>query len=221
MAKGWLLAAAAALILLGAACGAGGGSDDGEATRDPEDFREFAEQIARAAEEGNVAFFGSRVLGDHRTCTEADVEAARGPNAPPEPVCTEVGLEYDAVVVTNYGASGATLTADALIRDIQTFFEDAIPTAEDKYGPGGVRLYATAVPQGSREEGKVIHTAILTGLYNFIGLNARYVRALDFEHTDGQWRIRSETTASFPTAVDLLEPVSALFLYDDWTRFGQ
>ena len=65
MTKLWLISIATALILLAAACG--GGNGDGDANRDPEDFAEFAKQIARAAEEGNVAFFGSRVLGDHRT----------------------------------------------------------------------------------------------------------------------------------------------------------
>ena len=219
MTKRWLLPVATTLILLAAACG--GGNDDGDASRDPEDFATFAEQIASAAEEGNIVFFGSRVLGDHRTCTEADVEAARGPNAPPEPVCTEVGLEYDAIVINNYGAAGATITANALIRDIQKFFEDALPRAADKYGPGGVRLYATAVPEGSEEQGNVLHTAILTGIYNFIGLEGRYLRGLDFEYVDGRWRIRSETAASFPTAVDLLEPISAVSLYDDWARYEQ
>ena len=221
MTKLWLLSIATALILLAAACGGGSDDGDGDANRDPEDFAEFADQIALAAEEGDIVFFGSRVLGDHRTCTEADVEAARGPNAPPEPVCTEVGLEYDAIAINNYGASGATITANALVRDIQKFFEDALPTATDKYGTGRVRLYATAVPEGSEEQGKVLHTAILTGIYNFIGLNGRYLRGLDFEYVDGRWRIQSETTASFPTAVDLLEPISAVSLYDDWTRYEQ
>ena len=221
MTKLWLLSIATALILLGAACGGGSGNGDGDANRDPEDFAEFAKQIARAAEDGNVAFFGSRVLGDHRTCTEADVEAARSPNAPPEPVCTEVGLEYDAIIINNYGATGVIITADALIGDIQSFFDDALPGAADKYGPGSVRLYATAVPERSEEQGKVLHTAILTGLYNFIGLNGRYLRGLDFEYVEGRWRIQSETTASFPTAVDLLEPISATSLYDDWTRYEQ
>ena len=84
----WLTLLVAGLGLLGAAACADGG-DDG---RDPEDFAAFADRIAQAAERGDTAFFADRVQGDTRTCTEGDVEASMAPDAPPQPICTEVGL---------------------------------------------------------------------------------------------------------------------------------
>ena len=202
---------ALASALAGAACASGGG--------DPEDFAKFADEIAGAAEGGDIAFFADRVEGKPYVCTEEDVEASTGPEAPPEPICLEAGYEFEAVPISNYGTRGTITTPEVLARDVQRFFEDALGDMDDRYGPGAVRLYATAIPSrpGAPEVG--VRSAILTALQDYQGQPARYVRALDFEYVDGRWVITGETIAGFPVAVDLLEPSSAGLLYAEWTKY--
>ena len=219
MAKGWLLSIATALILLGAACG--GGSDDGDANRDPEDFAAFAEQIGRAAEREEVAFFGSRVRGTTFTCTEEQVAASTGPDAPPDPICTEVGIQYERISITNYGGPGAVAEPEDVVRNIQEFFRGVRFGDTDEYGPAQVRLYATAIPDRAGEEELDRHTALITAIHDISGVPGRVARGLDFEYVDGRWEIRALTNASFPIAIDLLAPDSATAFYRDWTRYEQ
>ena len=219
MTKRWLLSVATTLILLAAACG--GSSDDGDANRDPEDFAEFAKQIAREAEREDVAFFGSRVRGTTYTCTEEQVEASTGPDAPPNPICTEVGIQYERMPITNYGAAGAVAPPEDVIRNIQEFFGDVLFGATDEYGPAQVRLYATAIPDRAGEENLDRHTAIITAIHNISGVPGRIARGLDFEYIDGRWQILALTNASFPIAIDLLSATSAIVFYKDWTRYEQ
>ena len=204
------VAVAATALLAGAACG-----DSGE----PEEFAKFADKVADAVEEGDVVFFTGRVQGESYTCTEEDVRASTGPEAPPQPICLEVGYEFEAVAIANYGTAGTITTPKVLIGDIQRFFQGALPGQEDDYGPGAVRLYATAIPnrRGAAEAG--VHTAILTAIQDFQGQPRRFARAIDFEYIDGRWMITGETTAGFPIAVDLLEPSSAAAIYDEWTEY--
>ncbi len=219
MTKFWLLSVATALILLAAACG--GGSDDGDVNRDPEDFAEFAKEIAREAEREDVAFFGNRVLGTTYTCTEEQVEASTGPGASPNAICTEVGIQYDRMLITNYGAAGAVAAPEDVIRNIQEFFGDVLFGETDEYGPAQVRLYATAIPDRAGEEDLDRHTAIITAIHDITGVPGRVARGLDFEYVDGRWQIRALTNASFPIAIDLLAQNSAAAFYRDWTRYEQ
>jgi hypothetical protein len=186
---------------------------------DPEDFESFAGRVARAAERGDTDFFAERVEGRPYTCSEADVEASTGPDAPEEPICLEVGHEFEAVPIDNYGAAGTITTPAVLIRDIERFFDQALPEAEDDFGSGAVRLYATAVPQRQPGTASPLRTAVLTSLQEFQGAPRRFVRALDFEFLDGRWVIRSETTAGFPIATDLLRPNTAVLLYEEWKEY--
>ena len=221
MTKLWLLAVATALILLGVACGGGGGNGDGDANRDPEDFAEFAKQIARAAERDDVAFFGSRVQGTTYTCTEEQVEGSTGPDAPPGAICTEVGLQYERMPITNYGGPGAVAPPADVIRNIQEFFARVLFGATDEYGPAQARLYATAIPDRAGEEELDRHTAIITAIHDISGVPGRIARGLDFEYIDGRWQILALTNASFPIATDLLSANSAVVFYRDWTRYEQ
>jgi hypothetical protein len=202
------------LGLLGAAACGGGGDGGGSP-----DFAAFADQIARAAERGDIAFFIDRVQGETHTCTEEEVAASTGPSAPPEPICLEVGYQFEAIAISNYGTAGAITTPEVLARDIARFFENALSEEEDEYGPGDVRLYATAVPAQAEASERGLHTAILTGIQNASGVPGRFVRGLDFEYVDSDWMIRSETTAGFPIAAELLEPSSAVLLYEDWMKY--
>ncbi len=217
MMKLWLLFVATALILLAGACG--GGDGDGDGGRDPEDFAEFAEQIGRAAEREEVAFFGSRVLGTTYTCTEEQVEASTGPGASPNAICTEVGIQYERMPITNYGAAGAVAAPEDVIRNIQEFFAGVLFGETDEYGPGQVRLYATAIPDRAGEEELDRHTAIITAIHDITGVPGRVARGLDFEYVDGRWQIRALTNASFPIAIDLLSATSATVFYRDWTKY--
>lgn len=217
MSKLWFLFVATALILLGAACGGG----NGDANRDPEDFAEFAKQIAREAERGDVAFFGSRVRGTTYTCTEEQVEASTGPDAPPNPICTEVGLQYERMLITNYGGPGAAAEPEDVIRNIQEFFGGVLVGAPDEYGPPQVRLYATAIPDRAGEEELNRYTAIITAIHDITGVPGRVVRGLDFEYVDGRWKILALTNGSYPIATELLSAHSAVVFYRDWTKYEQ
>ena len=209
----WLALLTVALALVGvAACGGGDG-------RDPQDFATFADQIARAAEQGDTAFFTERVLGETHICTEEEVAISTGPDAPPEPICLEVGFEFEAVVITGYPVTDNIRTPEVLARDIERLFGNALIDEEDQYGPGAVRLYATAIPIRSPEPGASLHTAIITAIHDFSGLPRRAVRGLNFEYIDERWMIRSEMTADFQLAVEMLEPSIAVLVYEEWTAY--
>lgn len=209
----WLALLAFALALVGvAACGGGDG-------RDPEDFATFADQIARAAEQGDTAFFTDRILGDTHVCTEEEVAGSTGPDAPPDPICLEVGFEFEAVVITGYPVTDNIRTPEVLARDIERLFEDALLGEEDQYGPGAVRLFATAKPSRSPDPGATLHTAIITAIHQFSDLSRRAARGLNFEYIEGRWMIRSEMAADFQLAVEMLEPSIAILVYEEWTAY--
>ena len=209
----WLALLAFALALVGvAACGGGDG-------RDPEDFAKFADQIASAAEEGDTAFFTERILGETHTCTEEEVAISTGPDGPPEPICLEVGFEFESVVITGYPVTDNIRTPEVLARDIERLFGDALLDEEDQYGPGAVRLYATAIPIRPPEPGASLHTAIITAIHDFSELPRRASRGLNFEYIDGHWMIRSEMAANFQLAVEMLEPTIAILVYEEWTAY--
>lgn len=187
---------------------------------DPDDFVQFADEIARAAEDGDTGFFAERVEGEFYTCTAADVEGSTGPNAPPDAICVEEGMQFEAIPISNYGTIGRVQTPEVLIRDIEGFFEAALSEVEDQYGSGDVRLYATGRPtRPGTEEDTGLRTAILTALHDFEGRSVRSVRGIDFEFVGDRWVIRSELTAVFPVAVDLLTETSAAAVYADWTPY--
>ena len=201
------------LLLVGlSACNSGDDSD-------PEDFAAFAAKVAQAVDDGDVDFFADRVEGTPHTCTADEVAESTGANAPDKPICLQEGLVFDEVYIFNYGAPANHTTVDDLINDLQLYFDDAIPQQEDAYGPGAVRLYATARPGEPTADGAEAHTAILTALHNRNSIVGRTVRGIDFAFVDGRWVIPGETAASFPTAVDLLEPSSAVILYQDWAKY--
>lgn len=208
------LAVAGVAVLMAAACGGGGDRSE------PEEFSEFVDRIAAATEQGDVAFFTERVRGTPYTCSAAEVEISTGPDAPPAPICTEVGLTFDSVYIQDYPGATQTKLERNLTEDIQNYFADALGDREDQYGPGAVRLYATGISVQPPATGRAVHTAILTGIHDSIAGEGRTVRAVDFEYVDGQWLVRGETAGSFPTAVDLLEPSTAAPLYDGWTPYG-
>ena len=208
-----LLAAALALAVV-TACNGGDGDDT-----DPEDFAKFAGRIADAVQDGDVDFLAARVQGTPHTCTEEEVAASVGENAPDRPICTEVGFQFEQVYIGAYGAPGSVTDKDDLITDLGLFFGGALPDEEDEYGPGSVQLYATAQPETVDASLGELHTAIITVILEQNARPVRLVRGLDFELVDGRWVIRGQTAASFPTAVDLLESSSAALIYKDWTRY--
>jgi hypothetical protein len=206
-----LAALAVALVVALSACS----SDDS----DPVDFAEFAGKIAKAAEDGNVDFFAKRIEGTPHTCTADEVAESTGPNAPEHPICTQEGLVFDEVYIINYGAPPNNTTVDDLTNELTLYFNGAVEQQQDTYAPGAVRLYATARPGEAPADGSEVHTAILTALHEQNGIVGRTVRGIDFKYVDGRWLIPGETAASFPTAVDLIEPSSAVILYQDWQKY--
>lgn len=207
------LVVAAIGLTLAAACGGGGSDDDS----DPVDFAEFTQQIASAVESKDTAFFTGRIRGHPYVCTEEDVAASTGPDAPGGAICLEVGQQFEAVSITNYGAQGRITTPRALAGDFEAFFEDALPEESDNYGTGEVVFYATAVPVDAPED-TTLHTAIITAIHDLPD-TGRVMRGIDFEFVEGRWVIPSEATAGFPISVDLLEPSLATVIYRDWEKY--
>ncbi len=201
-----LLAAFAVMLATVAACGGGGGGDDS----DPESFAEFAEKIARAAEDGDTAFFIDRVKGDTLTCTE---------NIAAEGRCTEVGAQFEQLLITHFAVSDVVAPTEELTTDIEAFFRLSEPDEEDAYGTGAVRLFATALRQPFAGSDETYKTAILTGILSTSPVGGRFARGLDFEYLDGRWMIRSAITANPPVSLDLLAKASAEATYLEWTAY--
>lgn len=208
MSARWLLLPLAVVALLAVAACESDSSDS-------QDFLQFADQVARAAEDGDIAFFADRAEGDLYTCSAEDVEISTGPNAPFDAICQEVGTQFEAIPISNYGTIGNVYKPDVFVKDIEGFFDAALPDAEDEYGFGGVRLYATAIPlRPGTDEELGLRTALLTAIHDFEGRSVRAVRGIDFEYVGDRWVIRSETTGSFPIAVDLLSESAPI--YTEW-----
>ena len=208
----WLIALALGLALLGAAACGGGGPE-------PEDFAEFADQIARAVERGDTAFFTDRIEGVTHTCTEEEVAVSTGPDAPSEAICLEVGFQFESIYIQSYPGAGQIKTPENLIRDIEQYFQDDLSDEEDSYGSGTVQLYATAIPSSFGEESGV-HSAILTAIHKLdVNVTGRTARGIDFEYVNGRWVIRGELGAGPPLAIDLLEPSIAILVYTGWTAY--
>lgn len=205
---------AAGTALFAVACG----GDNGE----PEDFAKFADKIAKAAEDGDVAFFADRVVSTPYTCSQEEVDISTGPDAPPEPICLEAGYTFNSVYIQDYPGSTQTTLVRVLKQDFQKFFKDALPAQSDQYGPGTVRLYATGASIQPPATGRDVHSAILAEIQQTpVGVIGRTVRGIDFEYVAGRWVIPGETASTFPTAAELLEASTAAPLYANWTRYGE
>lgn len=200
-----LLAALCAFVLLSmTACGGGGNSGD------PESFDEFAEKIARAAEDGDTSFFVDRVQGDVLVCTE-ELAAQRR--------CSEIGAEFQQVLITHFGVSDTVAPVEELTTDIESFFRLAQPDREDSLGSGAVRLHSMATRQPYEGWDDIYQTAFLTAILDTSSADGRYVRGIDFEYVDGRWLIRSLTTANPAVAFELLQKSSAEAMYSDWRAY--
>lgn len=210
----WRLVALALLTgaLLASACGSGD---------EPKDFAEFADQIAAAAAAGDVAFFTDRIEGRPYTCSATEVALSKGPEAPERPICLDVGYTFNSVYIQNYPGSTTPTTVDVLAEDLERYFADAVNDAEDEYGPGAVRLYATGVSVQPPAQGRNVRSAILTAIHEQATGEQRTARGLDFAYQEGRWVIVGETASSFPLAAELLNAATAAPLYKDWARYQQ
>jgi len=187
---------------------------------EPGDFVEFADRIAAAVNERDVAFFIERIEGDPYVCTEEDVAGNAALPIGETPACEEAGFEFEAVRIARYGRPGIVTTTSALATDLEVFFRDALPNESDQYGLGAVELYATAAPLAVGDEAPVRRTAIITAIQaTSAGVPGRFARGIDFEYADGRWLIRSETAAGFPIAVELLDPATAGTVYQEWRPY--
>ncbi|MGB2694807.1 MAG: hypothetical protein WBD55_06415 [Dehalococcoidia bacterium] len=207
--------AAAGAALFAVACG---GGEKGE----PEDFAKFADTIATAVAAGDVAFFADRIASTPYTCSQEEVDISTGPDAPGQPICTEVGYTFNSVYIQDYPGETQTTLVRVLKQDFQKFFKDALPKQSDQYGPGSVRLYATGASLQPPATGRDVHSAILAEIQHTpVGVIGRTVRGIDFEYVAGRWVIVGESASTFPTAAEFLEPSSAAPLYANWARYGE
>ena len=154
------------------------------------DFREFAGLIARAAAEGDVGFFASRVQPEPYTCSEQEVtEGALG--GAEAGLCERAGQRLDLVFLGFWQSEGLYTTPERLAREI----EDRLV--------GDVSLYATARSPSAFYQGRSLYTAILTA-----GI------AIDFEYVGRRWVIRG---MSFGGPQELLDPDTTP--YSEWERY--
>ena len=178
---------------------------------DPVDFREFGSFVARALAERDTAFFADRVEGETFTCTESDVDGIdlaiveRG-------LCQEVGQQLDLVCVGLYRSEGSCGHPERLVTRIEEYFAAVLPTEEDEYGTGDIRLYAIALTRSPEP----LDTAILTAITSPSGERSRTVLGIDFEYVEGHWVIRSMLVANV-LAEELLTPDTPH--YSDWEPY--
>jgi hypothetical protein len=192
---------------------------EGEA--DSPDFREFAGLVARAAQEHNTAFFADRVKGEIYTCTESDVSGEGLGGAGPD-LCKESGQQLDLVLLGYWLSEGVYTRPDAIVRDIENYFANALPGEKDQYGTGDVRIYAIGA-RPAREFGRTLRVAILTSITSRIGAQAgepvRTVRRIDFQYVEGRWLIRGMLVAD-GMADGLLSPDHPFAPpYTEWERY--
>jgi hypothetical protein len=184
---------------------------------DPGGFAEFADDIARAVEVQDTAFFAGRVQGTTHTCSEADfVPEGLGPMVE-SGICQEVGQQVEVVPFSYWHSEGLSRRPEALVTVMEDYFSNALLGEEDEYGTGAVQLYAIG-ETSSPDPALVYEAAILTAITPDGPANepVRTVRSLDFEYADGRWVIRSIRIANV-LAEELLSPETAP--YDDWERY--
>jgi hypothetical protein len=189
---------------------------------DPPDFREFAGLVARATEDHDTAFFADRVKGATYTCTELDVSGEGLGGAGPG-LCEEAGQQIDLVLLAYWLSEGLYTRADAIVRDIENYFANALPGENDDYGTGDVRIYAIAA-RSSPESGRTFRVAILTaitpGIEGPAAEPVRTARGIDFEYVEGRWVIRGMLVAEV-MAEGLLSPEPPPYAqpYAEWERY--
>jgi hypothetical protein len=201
-----------------AALAACGGGDDGS---DSEDFAEFADKIADATEDGNVDFFLERLGGKTHVCTEDELRYTPTVGEPEIDLCLEEGDQFEEVFLAPYPGLPLLTSEERLGEDISRFFDLVLPDQEDRYGPGGARLYATARPGEGEDQSRRV--SLLTGIIAsdlVAGDQGRAVRALYWEYDGTRWVIVGEVGAVPPLAVDLIEPNLVPTFLADWTAYG-
>jgi hypothetical protein len=185
---------------------------------DPQDFAEFAIDIARAVEEQDTTFFASRVKGRTYTCTESDfVMEGLGP-AVESGLCQEVGQQVEVVLHSYWHSEGLSVRPERTVTAIEDYFSNALSGEEDDYGTGAVRLYAIGTTPSS-DPTRTYEAAILTAITprgeGPAREPVRTVRGIHFEYVEGRWVIRWMRFADV-LAEELLSPDTAP--YDQWER---
>ncbi len=185
---------------------------------DPQDFAEFADDIARAAEEQDTAFFAARVKGRTYTCTESDfVMEGLGPTIE-SGLCQEVGQQVEVTGHSYWRSEGLSVRPDRTVTAIEDYFSDALSGEGDDYGTGSVQLYAigtTPAPGPTLTYEAAILTAITPRGEGPAREPVRTARGIHFEYVEGRWVIRGMLFADV-LAEELLSPDTAP--YDQWQR---
>jgi hypothetical protein len=184
---------------------------------DPEDFGEFADLVAQAAEVQDTAFFAGRVEGRSYTCSEADfAQEGLGPASEPG-LCQEIGQQVEAVEHWYWRSEGLLMRPSSLVTAIEDYFSKALPEEEDDYGPGAVRLYAIGKTRSADPE-RTYKAAILTAITpdGAASEPVRTVRAILLQYVESRWVIRGMEFATVG-AEEFLSPETAPF--DEWERY--
>jgi hypothetical protein len=201
-----VVAAIPLAVLTVLAC-AGEGQDAGPlptgpaAETDPVDFGQFAHFIARAAQDGNTAFFASRVEPEPYTCTETEVTQG-GLGGAEQGLCQEAGQQVDLVLLCFWQSECTHSPPERLAEQIKNYFARALPQEEDDLGSGEVRLLGVATtPRGFYEGERSLHTAVLTAIAPLVGQQdrepVRTALAIDLEYVEGRWVVRGTLSAAF------------------------
>ncbi len=176
-----------------------------------DDFRAFAPLIQEALAEGDTPFFADRGVEEEMVCA-GDEEL--GP-------CVD---QLAGTVLTGIPSAVAQsddlalFTPDDYAAMLMEWSASGTPDVRDKYGDGGVTLYALA-HRPADEDGDEAYQAIVTGIFQPGITPLRQARILSFQFLDGSWWLTRELFATIPFTTEPYLSGECSDCYDRWERW--
>ena len=216
MSPKWLpLLIAPALLAL--ACG-GDGPSPAPSPTPTAAFRAFADEIDRAVQQRDLAFFRQRAQTEPVVCTEENTP----PRGPGGPDCHSVGQQFDGFSFGTWRGEGGLLPLDTVLTTIERLWLNAVPGASDPFGGAAPQVYATGT---SRSPDQAVYTAVLTALITRPAGSKdsgplRAVLVISYVREGSGWRFVNLLSAFRGQGEEFLEPDPVIEGWvDDWQRF--
>ena len=182
-----------------------------------QEFRDFAPQIAAAAENGDIEFFVDHAIAVLVTCTEEGVQIEGFFAA-----CETVGQQFQGMALSVWGLqTGGIVPGERALGLIQSLWDGNAHGGSDAFGDSSARLYALgANPQDGYDAQLAVLTAMIPRPAAMEGtgpLRVAVVTHWRFEQDD--WRL-FEVMQSVPFTEELLEPTDNGRQYiNDWEQY--
>jgi hypothetical protein len=182
-----------------------------------QEFRDFAPQIAAAAENEDIEFFLDHAIAVQVTCTEAGVQIEGFFAA-----CETVGQQFQGMALSVWGLEvGGLVPGERVLGLIQSLWEANANGGSDAFGESKARLYALgANPQDGYDAQLAVITAMVPRPAGMEGTGpVRVALVTHWRFEEGDWRL-FEVMQSVPYTEELLEPTDTGRQYiNDWEQY--